>query len=435
MHQLEIERLGPIQHCELPICQYTVLTGYQASGKSTIAKAIYFFRTLKNDIVQLILQRQYRIPNTVQEHTRAENSGHLTLVNEFERHVRSKFLSTFGISYCGDRNMRLCYRYQDDVELIIRLKESDSQLAPSYVQVEYSQRIRNFLLEHEEEMDQRRIHAELDALFDDPFETVYIPAGRSVLTTLGSQFSYLYSTMDDTQKGLLDACTRDYLERVMRLRPQFSDGLDGLLLGKQLSTVEQDRLLEALHLIRQILKGRYAATDGEERIWVAKDSYVKLNFASSGQQEVVWILNLLFYYLALQKPVFFIIEEPESNLFPGSQKKLVELISLVTGAGNAVLVTTHSPYVLGEINNLIYAGTVGKLASQQVSGIISPLKWINYDACNARFVENGVANSCMDDELAQIDNALLDQISHDINQEYDKLFEVEQAAEGDESCR
>ena len=52
MHWLTIEKLGPIQHCQLPIRQYTVLTGFQAAGKSTVAKAIYFFRTLKDDIYQ-----------------------------------------------------------------------------------------------------------------------------------------------------------------------------------------------------------------------------------------------------------------------------------------------------------------------------------------------------------------------------------------------
>ena len=28
-------------------------TGFQASGKSTIAKAIYYFRTIKDDIIEL----------------------------------------------------------------------------------------------------------------------------------------------------------------------------------------------------------------------------------------------------------------------------------------------------------------------------------------------------------------------------------------------
>lgn len=35
----------------------------------------------------------------------------------------------------------------------------------------------------------------------------------------------------------------------------------------------------------------------------------------------------------------------------------------------------------------------------------------------------------MDPELMQIDNSLLDQISHGINKEYDALFAIEQQAE------
>ena len=64
---------------------------------------------------------------------------------------------------------------------------------------------------------------------------------------------------------------------------------------------------------------------------------MKINFSSSGQQESVWILNLLFYYLAQNEPVLFIIEEPESHLFPESQKYITELISLVNNSGHSML--------------------------------------------------------------------------------------------------
>ena len=40
MHRLTINQLGPIQHCKLDIRGTTILTGYQASGKSTIAIAL-----------------------------------------------------------------------------------------------------------------------------------------------------------------------------------------------------------------------------------------------------------------------------------------------------------------------------------------------------------------------------------------------------------
>ena len=157
------------------------------------------------------------------------------------------------------------------------------------------------------------------------------------------------------------------------------NGLEGLLEGKQIPPARRALHCEALDLIQKILKGRYTVTDGEERIWMDTGRYVKINFASSGQQECVWILNLLYYYFVMQNPVYFIIEEPESNLFPESQKAIVELTALVAGAGNAVLLTTHSPYVLGAVNNLLYAGTVGQIAAEKSAEIVAPEKWI--DAC------------------------------------------------------
>ncbi len=428
MHQLTIHKLGPIQDCQLPIRQYTVLTGYQASGKSTIAKAVYFFRSLQEDLFQRILRR-----GMLGYVSGGDSRPARTLTGEFESCVRNKFLSTFGTSYCMDQGMRLHYRYGEGVEVTIRLKRSDAYLTPNFVWVEYTQPIRAFLQSHEGVQDQRTLRKELAELFQDPFETVYIPAGRSVLTVLGSQFNYFYSTMDDTQKRLLDTCTRDYLERVMKLRPQFADGVEGLLAGRRMTAEQQDLYQQALARISQILKGRYTAVDGEERIWVDKERYVKINFASSGQQEIVWILNLLFYYLIQQRPVFFLVEEPESHLFPASQKAVVELLALVANAGHGVLMTTHSPYVLGAVNNLLYAGTVGREHGPEAGQIVPPGEWIDSSACEARFVEKGGAEDCMDRELMQIDNARLDQISRSINEEYDALFAVEERGMG--PCR
>ena len=422
MHRLIINQLGPIQHCKLDIRGTTILTGYQASGKSTIAKAVYFFRSLKEDLLQLILRRA------------TENAASLLLQRDlktdFEMMVRNKFLNTFGSSYGMDTNMTLEYNYTENTRIGISLKEAFQ--SPNYVWVEYSATFRQFLGGiHSADIKRDELQKDLIALFDDPYEAVYIPAGRSILTLLSGQLNYIYSTMDDMQKRLLDACTRDYIERVMKLRPQFSAGLDGLLEGVPASPAHRKLLDEAQRLIRQVLKGNYSVVDGEERILIDQSRYVKINYASSGQQESVWITNLLYYALALNKKTYFIIEEPESNLFPESQKLMIELIALVINAGNNVLLTTHSPYVLGAINNLLYADIVQQSSPERVEAIVPRSKWLCTADCAARFVSNGRADSCMDPELQQIDNSLIDDISHVINEEYDKLFEIETDAKGE----
>ena len=39
MHRLKIKKLGPIEECELTCSRFMTLTGFQAPGKSTVAKA------------------------------------------------------------------------------------------------------------------------------------------------------------------------------------------------------------------------------------------------------------------------------------------------------------------------------------------------------------------------------------------------------------
>ena len=57
MHKLIIRNLGPISECELECKPFMILTGGQASGKSTIAKALYFFRTIKDDVYEAVQEK------------------------------------------------------------------------------------------------------------------------------------------------------------------------------------------------------------------------------------------------------------------------------------------------------------------------------------------------------------------------------------------
>ncbi len=43
MAVIEINNLGPINHCRMDLKKFCVLTGPQASGKSTIAKSNFLF--------------------------------------------------------------------------------------------------------------------------------------------------------------------------------------------------------------------------------------------------------------------------------------------------------------------------------------------------------------------------------------------------------
>ena len=54
-------------------------------------------------------------------------------------------------------------------------------------------------------------------------------------------------------------------------------------------------------------------------------------------------------------------------MYPDAQKKITEIIAFVKNSGCQVMLTTHSPYVLGSLNNLIYANYIYKNSDSKKS--------------------------------------------------------------------
>ena len=170
----------------------------------------------------------------------------------------------------------------------------------------------------------------------------------------------------------------------------------------------------------------YVYTENEERFYFpdnrGKRRYVRLNYTSSGQQESVWIFNILMYLLTNKTKAFVIVEEPEAHLYPDAQKNISEMLALASNCNCQVLVTTHSPYVLGAINNLIYANYLsGK--NYDVNSTID--KFFQIKEHNAYFVGEGKICSCLEDSDERlIRNEVIDGASEIINNVYETLFDL-----------
>lgn len=429
MERIVINKLGPVTHCSLEINDFMVFTGPQASGKSTIAKSIFFFKNIKNLLLMQMNKRFFGESGTIK----------LSTKNRLIKEIRSNFLQTFGTTWCMDNDMSMEYYYTEAVYVKILLK--DDPISPNYIWINFSEKLVNFLDANDNvEMDAilradgtGTAKNKIDNFFGNSEEVIYIPAGRSMMTLFSSQLMFIYSVMNDDQKRSLDYCTQNYLERIMQLKPSFSISVETLIKNKMGLTdikINKDCLQQCADLMNRILYGEYRNIDGEERLQVADDRYVKINFASSGQQEAIWILNVVFYCLLNNKKAFFIIEEPESHLFPNAQKLITEFISLAKNDGNKILLTTHSPYILGTINNMLYADKISKKVNKVLLGeIIHPLKWLNYEKLSAYYVESGKIQSCLDEECEAIDSEIIDGASDEINMDYEKMVDLKHTSE------
>lgn len=415
-----ISNLGPVKECKMNIDDFTVLTGAQASGKSTISKCVYLCRTIKDDFRELLLKDMY-----------FENQ--YRLVKTLKSILRNKFLRMFGTSLAMSDDMVVEYYYTDEVyvKLSILKKNAELDLMDNYVDIEFSKNLSNGLSKIIQNKNKDSdIESEINNLFDDDYTTVYIPAGRSLISLLTSQLNYLYVTMDERQKRMMDYTTQKYIEYILKIRPNFVNGLRGLVME-----AEEDVKVKAkklMGLINRVLKGRYVYNNGTELFYIpdtreksTNERYVKINFTSSGQQESVWIFNILFYILVNRTKAFIIVEEPEAHLYPDAQKEISEILSFISNNGCQMMITTHSPYVLGALNNLIYADYVFSNSKnmEKVKEIVSEDLFIS--SYSSYQVENGTIRSCKEDTPEKlIINEVIDGASSVINEVYDKLFDL-----------
>ena len=427
LHSLIIQNLGPIKKCDLKLNDVTVLTGPQSSGKSTIAKAVFFNLSIKQDILDVIVRGGVK---------QASGDDNQTCQKYIVSILQNKFYRLFGTQRCVFEDMYMKYDFSPEYWMITYVNKNDRE---EPLQIKFSDSFIDYFDQLDNQLHsvvtvkQKKLESDrLSKMLCCPFETVFIPAGRSVLTLLSPQINYIYTIMDDALHRVIDYVTSDYLKRIIQLKQVLADGVSTHSSDFKLSVIgsaaykkHKDAIYTLEDTSENLLQGRYRCIDGtEERIYINEKQYVKINFASSGQQEIVWVLNILFYYLKEDIPVYIIIEEPETHLFPAAQQKLTDLLTLFYNEGNKLLITTHSPYVLGTMNyQLIASQSPG---DDEKSKILEKNYWLDPSNVCCYHVLDGKSKNALDDSenLILIDNDLIDGASHDIDNIVDQFLDL-----------
>ena len=119
-----------------------------------------------------------------------------------------------------------------------------------------------------------------------------------------------------------------------------------------------------------------------------------------------------------------IVEEPELNLFPTTQVKILEsLIKHNSFQDSKLVITTHSPYILSAMNNYIYAEEVFSTKRKCLEEVSKDL-FVNIDDVCAYKLEHGRIINIKDTECNLIDSSAIDDCSSVINDVYSKLMDL-----------
>ena len=110
---------------------------------------------------------------------------------------------------------------------------------------------------------------------------------------------------------------------------------------------------DILDSFADIIGGKYTINDNDQLYYEPKGKRLKLAMDESSSA-VRSLLDLGFYLRHEAKPGdLLMIDEPELNLHPENQRRVARLLARLVNLGIKVFITTHSDYIIKELNTLI----------------------------------------------------------------------------------
>ncbi len=130
----------------------------------------------------------------------------------------------------------------------------------------------------------------------------------------------------------------------------FTRQLEDIAKSKSFIAKEHPEVLEDF---TDIVGGTYAITSNDQLYYLPKGTRRKLTMVESSSSARA-LLDLSFYLSCIaEKGDLLMVDEPELSLHPENQRRIARLFAQLANLGVKVFITTHSDYIVKELNTLI----------------------------------------------------------------------------------
>jgi predicted ATPase len=419
--RLIIDNFFSIEHFDWEIKDFNILTGEMASGKSLCLKLVHFIEqifslTIFNTIISKdSFTKEVFYSNITEKFSHFFHS--IDKENDFRETSISYFYSfenaTFDLSAKWDDNAG---NLKWNSEYINERIDEWRGFFINGNTPDAAQNVRTRI--------QEKVAHDFSSTF--PIWPFFIPASRAIAaiaSPLDIQDPYFQNFIRDIKPFILDfeAPSDKNVNKILHL--------NGITVKRNKDP--NRRIIEALTL------------DGRK--------ITPLEF-SSGQQELIY---LLLYIKILAQSEFLdvslisiFIEEPSAHLFPNEQKESIEYIVKIfkelqrknknnPEMNNKVrfFISTHSPYVLNVINNMLKKGHLiektnncsdenkKKLMQEEIEKLAFP--HLNIDEISAHFIQKEVSSMINESENgAYLYEKMIEEISQKIDDDYNQVRDL-----------
>lgn len=451
---LHVKNFGPIKDAKLDLRNVNVLIGPQASGKSTLAKLfaickspVMYFELKKPDDESLFTTLKIDIPPRI-DITKPSFSKFMETLDFFsltgfykENSEISYVSSTHSVSVKNGElefydNLKIDDLFefnenQDKANIVIFAKELENKSA--YIRNKCI--VRLYMDEFFDlSRSKKDVFREFDLFVDRVQDNeIYNEKNIPVIVQSAADLRALVLNKDATyipaERTIVNLIKQASLNFQRSKIPIAGHLLD--YAAKYESATFSVKKFD-LNFISKNAEYRYE--NGEDRIYFSDGNSIRLTDSASGFQSVVPMLLPLVHFQdeQIDNSSAYVIEEPETNLFPGAQYEVLKYIQKgrkndfgMIDKGAMHIYTTHSPFILSSLNNMLFGFKKGNKAPdsvrKKIDKVIPEENWINPDDFAAYEIKNGKAKSIFSRKTGLINETVIDVVSEDIMNDFRKI--------------
>lgn len=417
MSTITIKNIGPIKEVvEISLNRINVFMGPQSSGKSTIAIIISFCTWVEKDVATSQSLSEYQ-----------ENITYFRERLESFHKIKGYFNSDSYIHYKSEV-----------VEIVWENEECSISWVDKYAyqrsKIAYIPSERNMVILPEARKSEFG-NTNIRSFLFDWFEArkKYSDENNLSVLNLGVNYYYIEGSEEDHIRGNNNDAEYDILlsnasSGLQSITPLIVmiEYLTKWIYDEDNISFEQDERKQRVNrilVVEKVLKPYYDKDDLpiEDLQKLVKSFNERLHEKEEKAVEYFddykTISNGLFKTTNSQ----FIIEEPEQNLFPETQRDLMYYLlqQCLNKKGNRLTLTTHSPYVLYALNNCMMAGLVSdKMESNELRKLKCNKSKINPSDVSIYEIREGVVRGTIQGEDGLISDNYFDQKMKDLMDDF-----------------
>jgi predicted ATPase len=368
-----VKNLGPLKQAEFELGELTIICGHNNTGKTYATYALYGFLSEWRNVLSI------RIPEKNIQQLLAEGVTELdiqTFVNDVQNIVKKgcklytkrlpdifasspkHFIESDFQVHLNTSDIQPISKFERTIGATksqlfsISKKPDKSEITISLLVEKEKVRIPNGLINHV--IGDALKDIIFGYIFPKPFIASAERTGAAIFRKeLNFARNRLLEQMRNGKDIPLEYFNKAYSDYALPVNKnvEFTRNLEEI--AKRESFISKEHL-ELLDEFTDIIGGKYAVTKNDELYYIPKSNQrLKLTMDESSSS-VRSLLDIGFYLRHVAQPGdILMIDEPELNLHPENQRRIARLFSRLVNMGIKVFLTTHSDYIIKELNTLI----------------------------------------------------------------------------------